>query len=323
MYLGMYLGTKDGVVSLRWEPASWRQVGTSLAGHDVWVVASRPSDPETLYAGVYGDNLYRSTDAGQSWHPMGQGDALRDALRYVRALALSPHHTDTLYVGTEPANIYKSTDAGDTWNDLGIRELPGSGEWSLPYSPRAGAVRTISLHRSEPGLMYAGVEQGGVLKSTDAGATWTITHSGVHPDVHTLAVHPGDPGVLFAATGGGVYRSDDGARTWDRLIDGYTRGVAIHPIMPEIMFAGPARRVGYEGRVLASEDGGETWTLAARGLEIPMLNMAESFVMHPDFPNDVFLITSQGQLLRSRVDRIRWRSVVAGLPFVHGANISE
>ncbi len=315
----MYLGTKEGVVSLCWGPAGWRRVGTALAGYDVWVVVSRPNDSAAMYAGVYGDNLYRSTDAGQSWHPVGQGDVLR----YVRALALSPHHTDTLYAGTEPANIYKSTDAGDTWSNLGIRELPGSGEWSLPYSPRAGAVRTISFHPSEPGLVYAGVEQGGVLKSTDAGATWTITHSGVHPDVHTLAVPPDDPEVLFAATGGGVYRSEDGARTWDRLIDGYTRGIAVHPIMPEIMFAGPARRVGHEGRVLASEDGGGTWTLAARGLEIPMLNMAESFVMHSDFPNDVFLITSQGQLLRSRVDRIRWRPVVAGLPFVHDVDISK
>ncbi|RME45741.1 MAG: hypothetical protein D6791_10035 [Chloroflexi bacterium] len=313
----MYLGTRDGVVKLGWEHAGWRQIGTSLAGHDVWVVAHRPGEPATLYAGVYGDNLYRSTDAGQTWHVIGEGEALR----YVRALAFSPQDADMLYVGTEPANIYQSTDGGDTWHDLGIRQLPGANTWFLPYSPRAGAVRTIVLHPTEPGLIYAGVEQGGVLKSVDGGATWTITQDQVHPDVHTLAVHPEDPRVLFSATGGGVYRTRDGARTWDRLIDGYTRGVAIHPIVPEVMFAGPARRVGHEGRILASEDGGDTWMLAARGLDIPMLSMIESFFMHPVLPNDVFAITSQGRLLRSRVDRVRWRSVVTRLPFVHSMDI--
>jgi len=313
----MYLGTKAGVVTLRWERSGWRRADTSLAGHDVWVVAHQPDDAQALYAGVYGDNLHRSTDAGDTWHPVGEGETLR----YVRAIGFASGSGDILYVGTEPANVYKSTDAGDTWQDLGIRELPGSESWFLPYSPRAGAVRTFALHPAQPSLIYAGIERGGILKSTDAGASWTIIHDGVHPDVHSLAAHPDDPQILFAATGGGVYRSRDGAETWDYVIDNYTRAVAVHPIVPEVAFAGPARRVGHEGRILASENGGDTWTLAARGLEIPMLNMVDSFVMHPGFPNDVFAITSQGQLLRSRVDYIRWRRVVAGLPFVHSLDI--
>lgn len=315
----MLLGTKEGVVTLQWEHAGWRRANTSLAGHDVWVVAHRPDAPAVWYAGVYGDNLYRSQDGGRTWHPIGEGEALR----YVRVIAFAPGDGNTVYVGTEPANLYKSPDGGDTWQDLEIRTLPESAGWSLPYSPRAGAVRALALHPAAPGLIYAGVEQGGVLKSTDGGATWTITHDGVHPDVHAFAVHPDDPQVLFAATGGGVYRTRDGTRTWERLIDGYTRGVAIHPIMPEIVFAGPARRVGHEGRILASQDGGDTWMLAARGLEIPMLNMIESFVIHPKFPNDVFAITSQGRLLRTRVDHIHWRSIIAGLPFVHDIDIVD
>lgn len=315
----MVLGTKDSVVTLRWERTGWRRAETALAGHDVWVVAHQPGNPEVRYAGAYGDSLYRSLDAGQTWHPIGDGEALR----YVRAIAFSLQHADTLYVGTEPANIYKSTDGGDTWRDLGIRRLPGSERWFLPYSPRAGAVRTFAVHRADPDLIYAGVEQGGVLKSADAGDTWTTLRDGVHPDVHTLAVHPEDPQVVFAATGGGVYRTQDGGQSWEHLINDYTRGVAIHPIVPEIVFAGPARRVGHEGRILASADGGDTWTLTACGLEIPMLNMVESFVMHPNFPNDVFATTSQGRLLRSRIDHIRWRSVVNELPFVHSMDIFE
>lgn len=313
----MYLGTKDGIVVLRWEHTGWHRANTSLDGQDARAVAHPPGDPETLYAGVYGDNLYRSTDAGQSWHTIGD----EETMQYVRAITGAPGSAETLYVGTEPANIYQSTDGGDTWHMLGIRDLPGSEDWFLPYSPRAGAVRTLAVHSATPDLIYAGIEQGGVLKSVDAGSTWAITHDDVHPDVHSLAVHPDDPDTVFAATGGGVYRTFDGAKTWDRLIDDYTRGVAIHPIIPQVLFAGPARRVGHEGRILASEDGGDTWMLAAGGLEIPMLDMIESLTMHPDFPNDVFAITSQGQLLRSRIDHIRWRPVLDELPFVHTMDI--
>lgn len=315
----MYLGTKDGVVRLRWGRAGWQRDAAWLAGRDVWVVAGPPGDGETVYAGVYGDGLYRSRDAGTTWQPVGPDEALR----YVRAIAFSPADAGALYVGTEPANVYRSADGGETWQNLGIRDLPGADGWSLPYSPRGGAVRTFALHPAEPDWVYAGVEQGGVLKSTDAGATWSITDAGVHPDVHALAVHPENPQVLFAATGGGVYRSRDGASTWERVIDGYTRGVAIHPIVPEIVFAGPARRVGHEGRILASEDGGDAWTLAARGLDVPMLNMVETFSMPSSFPNDVFLITSQGQLLHSRIDRIRWRSVTDDVPFVHSLHVVD
>lgn len=314
----MYLGTKDGVVTLRWERRGWQQQHATLSGYDVWVVASPPSESGTVYAGAYGDGLYESRDAGRTWRAV---DSPAD-LTYVRAIAFSHRAGGDIYVGTEPANLYVWSRDDDAWRNLEIRRLSGADDWFLPYSPRGGAVRALAVHPNGSDITYGGIEQAGVIKSTDDGGSWTISRNGVHPDVHDLAVHPEDPATIFAATGGGLYRSRDAAVTWERLIADYTRAVAFHPFTPEVVLAGPARHVGREGRILASEDGGDTWTLAARGLEVPMLNMVESFTMHPEFPNDVFAVTSQGQLLRSRADHIRWRPLIDRLPFVHCLAIS-
>jgi photosystem II stability/assembly factor-like uncharacterized protein len=297
----IYLGTPDGIVALRHEAGRWQEIGHSLAGYDVWALAHPPGEPEVLFAGTYGQGLYRSTDAGERWDRVGPTE-----IDYVRAIAFAPGNAATVYIGTEPANVFRSID-GDAWADLGIRSLPGSDRWSLPYSPREGAVRTFALHRARPGFVYGGVEQGGVLVSADGGATWRITQDSVHPDVHHLAVHPGDPQVLFAATGGGLYRTRDWAQSWDRLLGDYNRAVAVHPLQPKIMFAGPARRVGHEGRILASQDGGESWILAARGLEIPMQDMVESFVLHPRLPDNIFAVLSNGDLYYSEIEPIHWR----------------
>ncbi len=309
----MYLGTQDGVVRLQDKDGDWQVKHRSLEGHDVWVIASQPDDPNVIYAGTYGNGLFRSIDNGAHWEQLGS----ELALDYVRAIACTPTDPKLIYVGTEPANLFRSTDGGDTWTDLDIRSLPGAEDWFLPYSPRAGAVRTLALHPNAPSLIYGGVEQGGVLKSTDGGESWTITYDGVHPDVHSLAIDPHDPQVLFAATGGGVYRTRDGGQTWERLIDDYTRAVTIHPLDPNVIFAGPARQVGHIGRILGSQDRGDTWVLAAEGLPIPMLDMVESYVLHPHYPDTIFAILSDGDLLYSRTDQIVWRPFEPQVGGVH------
>ncbi|HHX64990.1 MAG TPA: hypothetical protein GX702_08905, partial [Chloroflexi bacterium] len=247
------------------------------------------------------------------------GDA---GIEYVRSIAFAPHDPLTVYVGTEPANLYMSTDGGKTWTDLSIRRLPESDQWSLPYSPRAGAVRALALHPAQPDLIYGALEVGGLLKSTDRGENWTITHDGVHIDVHGLAVHPEDPNLLYAATAGGVYRSVDGASSWQHLTEGYTRAVALLPQNPQHLFAGPARRVGHEGRILGSTDGGATWTLAATGLDLPMEDMVESFVISPHLPDEILAVRSGGSVVISPLDGIRWRPLDPHIDSVHSLDIA-
>jgi photosystem II stability/assembly factor-like uncharacterized protein len=284
----------------------------------VWVVASRPGSADTVYAGAYGTGLYRSHDSGRTWERIGHSAGIE----YVRSLAFSPQDADTAYVGTEPANLFVTIDGGDTWTNLDIRRLPEADSWSLPYSPRAGAVRDLALHPARPGLIYGALEVGGLLKSADRGSNWTITHDGVHIDVHGLAVHPDNPDLLYAATAGGVYQTADGAGRWRHLMEGYTRAIVLHPDNPMHLFAGPAGRVGHEGRILSSIDAGTTWTLAATGLDVPMEDMVESFVISPHLPNEILAVGSSGRVLVSPLNPVEWRPFDPHIDSVHSLDIS-
>lgn len=296
------LGTKEGLTTLEAAGATWHVKATSLEGHDIWTLAHRPDTAQVVFAGSYGRGLYRSLDGGSSWQKVGAGATLD----YVRALAFAPDEPEHVLVGTEPANVYRSSDGGKTWLDLRIRSLPGAEDWFLPYSPRGGAVRSLTIHPQEPSRIYGGLEQGGVLISKNGGKSWSITADGVHPDVHSLCMHPDDPRFLMAATGGGVYRSLDGGKSWKYLLEGYTRAVLVHPQEPELVLACPAERVGHGGRVLVSHDGGMRWQEAAGGLETPMADMVEAFM---PFPAGVFAVRSNGEVLKSSLTKLSWRPV--------------
>jgi photosystem II stability/assembly factor-like uncharacterized protein len=77
--------------------------------------------------------------------------------------------------------------------------------------------------------MYVGAEGGAVSKSTDGGAHWQLSSSGMDPQaaIWDIAVDPTNAQVLYAADlRTGVYRSQDGAKTWVKINEGLrTRAV--------------------------------------------------------------------------------------------------
>lgn len=297
------LGTKTGIVSFRIENSRPAGVRRMLQGEDLVCLAHDPRRPDILLAGSYGNGLFRSTDGGIKW------DRVPLQVEYVRVIEFDPRHSGRVYLGSEPANLHASDDSGKTWADLEIRQLPESSGWSLPYSPRGGALRSIALPRREHGTIYGAVEQGGVLKSTDQGKSWTITQSGVHPDVHWLALDPSSANRVFAATGGGLFRTDDGGSTWKKLHPGYVRAVLVDPDNPDRVLAGPARDVDEGGTVLLSSNRGEHWEEAGEGLIPPLPDMIESFHLHRGFPRQVFAVTSGGNLFWSSLDTFKWRAL--------------
>lgn len=306
----LLLGTQNGIWALVFDEDQWRTVDRTLHGHDVWAVCCTTGEPPAVWAGTYGDGLLVTRDGGSLWKPVELEGAA-----YVRAIFSPLGFPETLIVGIEPAEIWRTTDDGRTWACAGLRSWPEAASWYLPYSPRAGAVRTFAAHPATPARFYAGIEVGGVLRSDDGGNTWRLLDGGVHPDVHHLAVHPAAPETLLAATGGGVYRTRDGGQTWECVVDAYTRAVAYHPLKPEVAFAGPARHVGRGGRILATKDGGDSWILAATGLPVPMPGMVEAFYIFPTWPDLVFAVLSDGRLVWSGTDHIQWQPIP--LPGVH------
>jgi photosystem II stability/assembly factor-like uncharacterized protein len=152
------------------------------------------------------------------------------------ALAIDPRTPSTLYAGTgsyinriiDGYGIFKSIDGAMSWQAV-----------NTGLSNRV--VLALAINRTAPGTLYAGTE-GGVFKSTDAGATWNTTGL-TDTSVGSLAIDPIRPRTLYAATyGEGVFKSTDAGATWGALNAGLTvtevNALAIDPITPGILYAG-------------------------------------------------------------------------------------
>ena len=156
--------------------------------------------------------------------------------------------------------------------------LLGSLQWRCVGPHRGGRVVAVAGHPTEPSTFYFGACAGGVWKTTDGGTYWENVSDGFFETsaVGALAVAPSAPSVLYAGTGeacirgnvshgDGVYRSDDGGRTWTNVGLRDTRHIGrvrVHPRDADVVYVaalghawGPNRERG----VFRSRNGGATW----------------------------------------------------------------
>jgi hypothetical protein len=313
-----YVGTTAGVLHLGAGVESLGLADQRISA--IHAFRDRGGDVVVL-AGSYGGGLFRSADRGRTWTPVASG-LTAPAARTIGPDPLSP---GAILCGTEPARLFRSLDEGRSWSEFeGIRALPAHTEWYLPYSPRAGALRNVYAPPGSHGVLLASVEVGGLIRSTDGGATWSIDPIGPNDDIHQISGDPGDPDLLWSSLGyaalrsrqrdggapklGGVGRSRDGGATWDVLHTDYTRSTIVPPSRPDLVLAGPAPEVGRAGRIEVSADRGESWRPAGDGIDIPMHDMVELFVPAPD--GTIHAVCSRGRLLRAEPGTWRWRSAL-------------
>jgi photosystem II stability/assembly factor-like uncharacterized protein len=175
------------------EPASFGPFGSRV--HAVFAPGS--ATRVYLFANV---GLLRSDDAGLSF----ERTAPFFRPGFQRALAVDPSDPDVLYlVGGEigrPHGLLKSVDGGHTIVSLGL-----SGEFS-----------TLAIDPHAPRTVYAGNSAGGVVRSTDGGATWLQVGSGLPPGATlAIAVDPLIEGRVYAwVQAGGLFVSGDRGGTW-------------------------------------------------------------------------------------------------------------
>jgi hypothetical protein len=277
----LYAVTGESVARLDETGGSWG-VELSLVGSRAQCLAVDPREPETVYVGLGDDGIRKTTDGGVTWAPSGL------AGEQVFSVAVSAAD-GAVYAGTEPSALYRSDDDGASWRELaGLLELPSRPTWSFPPRPWTSHVRWIAPSPHEADVVLAGIELGGLMRSTDGGETWQDQRPGSQPDVHSLAWHPRVPGRAYEAGGGGAAWSDDAGDTWHPADDGrdrhYTWSVAVDPDDPELWyvsastgpFAAHGRRGDPQARIFRRDAGG--WEALDGGLPDPLPAMPYALV---------------------------------------------
>ena len=132
----------------------------------------------------------------------------------VLSMAISPcdrvNGRSVVFAGTEPSMLFRSQDDGDIWQPSpALTGLPSVPTWSFPPRPYTHHVRWIGLHPTDPAVLYAGIELGGVMVTRDGGTTWEDRKPGSQHDAHAIATHPTVPDRVYEAAGGGVAFSSD------------------------------------------------------------------------------------------------------------------
>ncbi|MFZ4508186.1 MAG: WD40/YVTN/BNR-like repeat-containing protein [Fimbriimonas sp.] len=162
--------------------------------------------------------------------------------------------------------------AGLKWRSIG------------PY--RGGRSIAVAGSVQRPKEFYFGATGGGVWKSTDSGVNWKPVSDGFFTtaSVGAIAVAPSNPDVVIAGTGerdirgnishgDGVYRSDDGGKTWRNIGLGETQTIShitIHPTDPNTIWVAALGHVygAHPARgVYKTTDGGITWRKVLAGTE--------------------------------------------------------
>ncbi len=313
-----YIGTTSGMHRL----SDGVLTSLGLESERITAVHAWTTEGTTVVlAGSYGNGLYRSADGGRTWSRVAAG-LTAPAFRF---LGRDPVDPGRLLAGTEPARLFRSADGGQTWEELeAIGQLPGHDRWFLPYSPRGGALRNVYSPPGRGDRLFASLEVGGLLKSADGGVSWVCERVIADEDIHHVTGRPDERDCLYVSLGtavltqpgpgehpprlGGIARSRDGGQSWEKVETDYARATIVPPSRPELLLAGPAARVGQGGRIVVSADGGDSWSPAGRGIDIPMPDMVELFVAAPD--ESIWAICSRGRLLRADAGDWTWRSAL-------------
>lgn len=246
-------------------------------------IAVSKSDPNVIYVGSgehavrgvmtsYGDGVYKSTDAGESWVNVGLKES-----RHISDVLIHPQDFNTVYVGAQgpvhgsgtERGVFKSTDGGETWEKkLYIDENTGISSLMMdPSNPRILYAATWE-HRRSPWYVKSGGPGSSVYKSTDGGESWEKIVKGL-PEMMGkigLSVSAANPNRVFAIVEAekavaGLYRSDDAGANWTLQSNNQTLTARSWYYME--VFADPGNQeVVYvlNAPLMKSIDGGKTFT---------------------------------------------------------------
>ncbi|WP_026691133.1 hypothetical protein [Alteribacter aurantiacus] len=212
--VNIYLSSHSSIIHVSGEKDEWTINDLDLEKGEIQSLAVDPFSG-VIYAGTFDHGLYRSENGGESFERIGE-DILHDRVTSLHVAPLKDGGTyGTLYVGMEPSELFQSADGGETWKQLpALTELPSKKEWSFPPRPETHHVKDITTSYQDHGLLLAGIELGGVMRSLGNGETFEDRKEGSQFDVHNIVTHPIEEQYIYEAGGGGFAYSEDMGEGW-------------------------------------------------------------------------------------------------------------
>lgn len=351
----IWVGTRKGLLEVRRDADGWSLADMRLTGQPIAYACQDPRDGSvwaSIDHGHWGVKLSRSTDDGTSFEeisPPKYPESADATAKYY--WVLQPGHADTpqrFYVGTEPGGLFQTDDGGETWSlNEPLWALCKEHKWTGGGRDNAG-IHSICIDPRDPDHIYVGVSCASVLESTDGGASWAYRSKGMRDDYrppenadleygfdpHYVTLAPSNPDVLWQQNHFGVYRSDDGAKSWTDLTQkpmvNFGFPIAAHPDNDTTAWIVPmesdGKRVAIDGAlcVMRTDDGGVTWAEQRTGLpqsgtwDFPFRH---SLDVGTDGETLVFGTTS-GNLYVSEDGGASWSCLSGNLPLIYSARFA-
>ncbi|HWF67193.1 MAG TPA: hypothetical protein VN670_07805, partial [Acidobacteriaceae bacterium] len=305
----------------------WREIGPMRAGR-TRALAGVPSEPATFYLGAVNGGVWKTTDAGATWHSIWDSEPTGS----IGAIAVSASDPDVIYVGSGEGlqrpdlstgdGVYKSTDGGKTWTHLeAIRDGQQIGQLAIdPANPDRVFVAV-------EGHPYGPNEERGLYRTLDGGKTFQrILFINNRTGASDVQIDPHNPKIVFAGmwqrqeapwengsfggSEGGLYRSTDDGDTWTKLAgNGLPDNImqvqlSISPADSRRIYAAVGqvdRTVG----IYRSDDGGNHWVHTPKNDSRPEARIGGGDVpvpvADPKDPDTIYVATV-----------VAWKSTDAG-----------
>ncbi len=216
--------------------------------------------------------------ASGPWQVLGPdgGDA--------RSLAYDAHNPDHILLGTSTGQMFTSNDGGRTWSRLARL---GGDEYVLDH---------ISIDPQDSNRIYvsawssSGQQIGEIFRTRDGGHSWDTLPAMHGKSIRAMAMYKGDSNVLVAGALDGVYRSNNGGDTWERLSElpdiKNIESIAVDPKDPNTVYAGTWHLAW------KTSDAGANWQHINKG----MIDDSDVFsvIVDHDNPSIVFASACSG-----------------------------
>lgn len=152
-----------------------------------------PNDSKTIYAGTLEHGLFYSLDKGDSW----QRTLISKGV--INDVAIDPKDSCTIYALVSNV-LYKSTDCARKWKDT--------------YTESGKSLKTIDIDPFNTQMVYIGISDGRLLRSSDGGYQWSVLKS-FDSSVNQVLINPKDSKKIYIGLkSNGVYKSDDNGGNW-------------------------------------------------------------------------------------------------------------